>query len=779
MKPHRAVALEFVLCLFLGCGGSTNSGSNQPPPKNPDFTLSASPSTLNISVGNSASVQVSVTATNGFADTVNVTATGLPNGVTVPSVNVAVGASATLTFSAGHSAATGTFNVILTGVSGALSHTAALALTVSPTISPDFAVSASPSKLTIAAGNSASVQVSVTAMNGFTGTVAVTASGLPNGVTAPSVNVAAGATVTFTFSAGSSAATGAFNVTLTGASGGISHTAALALTISPAVNPDFSLSAAPSSLQIARNASGTLQISINPQNGFTSAVTVAAQNLPTGVTSTPVTINAGSSGTLSLNVSVPTANGTFSISLTGTSGTVSHSTSVTLGISLGNGVLTIVPRTSGSNAFQSDVAAYLASMETDVAPARLAECGTASGSYTIEILYDPTVGNPEFDPSGVPLILYNTLPTPTSPSHFFDYNVHETAHALQYDLLHLLSHRGTHAEIEGFARGCTDLVYRSLGIAGKDAPKNGGDDRMLWMDTLRRVDPEILAAGGWSSSGPHVQPEQSLGEAVYLLTASRPVTAGVNGLIEHENAYFAAVPFPTTQNPPSPADRIKIWDSLSYHLDGQTPGAWMPSEMIQDPDFTPTIGTPQLIAWPEYPQFPAQMMVQAFVVTGTDGFNHPTVQPVTSGPVTITVKDTTGQTVLTLTPDLSETAQIAGYTPNLQTALPQGTYTVFANATVNGTPLESKFVIANIPFDKTGLGTNDLSFPGQYLVAVDSSGNANGGTLTATRGTLVWSMPGLAIVNPDSTGTFDITGPSGTSHTYTAPTPWARFIPVN
>jgi len=139
----------------------------------------------------------------------------------------------------------------------------------------------------------------------------------------------------------------------------------------------------------------------------------------------------------------------------------------------------------------------------------------------------------------------------------------------------------------------------------------------------------------------------------------------------------------------------------------------MPSEMIQDPDFTPEIRKPQLIAWPEYPQFPAQMMVQAFVVTGTDGFNHPTVQPVTSGPVTITVKDTAGHTALTLTPDLSETAEIAGYTPNLQTALAQGTFTVFANATINGTPLEAKFVIANIPSDKTGLGTNDLSFPGQ------------------------------------------------------------------
>jgi len=89
--------------------------------------------------------------------------------------------------------------------------------------------------------------------------------------------------------------------------------------------------------------------------------------------------------------------------------------------------------------------------------------------------------------------------------------------------------------------------------------------------------------------------------------------------------------------------------------------------------------------------------------------------------------------------------------------------------------------IGHIPFDKTGVGTNDLSFHGQYLVAVDSAGNANGGSLTVTRGSVVpltTSIPGFAIVKPDSTGTFDVIGPSGTKHTYTAPAPWARFIPV-
>jgi hypothetical protein len=144
------------------------------------------------------------------------------------------------------------------------------------------------------------------------------------------------------------------------------------------------------------------------------------------------------------------------------------------------------------------------------------------------------------------------------------------------------------------------------------------------------------------------------------------------------------------------------------------------------------------------------------------------------------VRDAKGNVVLgPISADFSQTTAIANYSLNLQTKVPQGTYTVFVDATVGGTALESSFVVANIPFAQTGLGSNDLAFPGQYLVAVDGAGNANGGNLSVTRGSVVWSMPGFAIVQPDSSGTFDVTGPSGTKHTYTAPKPWARFIPVN
>jgi hypothetical protein len=103
---------------------------------------------------------------------------------------------------------------------------------------------------------------------------------------------------------------------------------------------------------------------------------------------------------------------------------------------------------------------------------------------------------------------------------------------------------------------------------------------------------------------------------------------------------------------------------------------------------------------------------------------------------------------------------------------------VFINATIDSTALQQKFVVAVMPRNLTGVDSKDLAFPGHYLVAVDSEGNANAGSLNVTRGAVVYSALGLSIVKPDSDGTFDVTGPSGAHHTYTAREPWARFVPV-
>jgi len=286
----------------------------------------------------------------------------------------------------------------------------------------------------------------------------------------------------------------------------------IASTNTVTAGPNFSLSPSSSRVNVPRLSTGTIGIKVSPLNGFTGTVAVSFPSLPTGVSVSPATLNisAGSTGSFTLSVATSAASGALLMTAKGTSSNLSHTASFTLGVPLGGGVLHIVPRASGSNSFPSATALYMTTLEADVKPYRLKECGSASGSYTVEILYDPTSYD-HFDSTGSPFIVVTNLPALVNGvKDYSQYNVHETAHALQYDLLHLIVQRGTQAGIEGFAIACSDLVYRDLALAGKGtAPKTGGGDRMLWMDTLRRVDPEAIAAGGWSASAADVQPEQS------------------------------------------------------------------------------------------------------------------------------------------------------------------------------------------------------------------------------------------------------------------------------
>jgi hypothetical protein len=122
----------------------------------------------------------------------------------------------------GFTAATGglTSSVAITGWNYSTSTT--------PTTAPDFGLSIAPASVSVQAGQSAGTQITVTPLNGFSGAVTYSYTGLPSGVTA----VVVGPTLTFT--AASNAAGGTSNVTVTGTSGAIVHSAAVSLTVSAA-----------------------------------------------------------------------------------------------------------------------------------------------------------------------------------------------------------------------------------------------------------------------------------------------------------------------------------------------------------------------------------------------------------------------------------------------------------------------------------------------------------------------------------------------------------------
>jgi subtilase family serine protease len=215
--------------------------------------------------------------------------------------------------------------------------------------SPSFTLSDSPSSLTITQGGAGGTStITVNDLGGFTGSVTLTASGLPSGVTAVFNPNPTSTTSILTLTASGSATTGTATVTITGTSGSLMATTTLSLTVNPAGTPNFTISASPSSLTIKQGSNGTSTITITSQNGFNSATSLTATGLPSGVTAAfspnPVTppANSSATSTLTLTAAANATVGTATVTVTGTSGSLSHSTNISLTVSSSSGAQTAV-----------------------------------------------------------------------------------------------------------------------------------------------------------------------------------------------------------------------------------------------------------------------------------------------------------------------------------------------------------------------------------------------------------------------------------------------------
>src|SRR6185312_13452655 len=99
----------------------------------PDFSLSASPTSLTVQQGTSGHSTITVTPTGGFTGSVTLSNSTLPSGVTASYSTNPTTSTSTITFTASSTATTGTSTITITGVSGTLSHTTTISLTINPT----------------------------------------------------------------------------------------------------------------------------------------------------------------------------------------------------------------------------------------------------------------------------------------------------------------------------------------------------------------------------------------------------------------------------------------------------------------------------------------------------------------------------------------------------------------------------------------------------------------------------------------------------------------------
>lgn len=137
------------------------------------YTLSSSPSTLSVALGNSKSSTITVTPTGGFTSSVSLSASGLPSGVTASFNPTSTTTTSTLTLTASSSATIGSATVTITGTSGALTQTTTINLTV--TASPSYSLSAGlANPASVSPGGSSTATITVTPANGYTGSVSLT-----------------------------------------------------------------------------------------------------------------------------------------------------------------------------------------------------------------------------------------------------------------------------------------------------------------------------------------------------------------------------------------------------------------------------------------------------------------------------------------------------------------------------------------------------------------------------------------------------------------------------
>jgi subtilase family serine protease len=294
----------------------------------PSFLLSTSAAALTITPASTGAATLTVTATNGFSGSVSLAVSGMPSGVTAAFSPAATTSTSKVTFTASASAHSGTYPLTVTGVSGSLSNTTAIALTV---VVPSFTLSSSASSLTVPRGSNGTSTISVAGQNGFSGSVALAVSGMPNGVTAAFSPASTTSKSGLTFNANSAAAAGTYTVTVTGVSGALTSSTTIGLTITA---PNFTLSFTGAALGEPRGSTAAGAVTIIPQNGFNSSVSLSASGLPSGVTAAFGAPSTAGTSQATFTASSTATVGSFPITVHGVSGALSSSATFTLTVLL-------------------------------------------------------------------------------------------------------------------------------------------------------------------------------------------------------------------------------------------------------------------------------------------------------------------------------------------------------------------------------------------------------------------------------------------------------------
>jgi hypothetical protein len=173
--------------------------------------------------------------------------------------------------------------------------------------------------------------VSIGALNGFTGPVTLSETGLSASLVSFTPNpISTSGTATMNVSS-TGLAPGTYSFTVTGTSGSTTHSVPAQLVVQSSTQTgDFAISVSPSSAGIARTSTTTYTVAITPSGGFTGAVDLSATDNSPGLTESFSVKTTSSTSTLTVQANGLKAHHTYAVTVTGTSGSLSHSATLRL-----------------------------------------------------------------------------------------------------------------------------------------------------------------------------------------------------------------------------------------------------------------------------------------------------------------------------------------------------------------------------------------------------------------------------------------------------------------
>ena len=357
---------------FPSCGATATN----------DFSMAANPNSLSVVQGQSVATTISTAVTSGSAQSVSLSASGVPGGVTASfnPTSVIAGGSSTLTFAttATTPPATGTITVIGTGASA--THTTPVSLTVTQAGGGPVVTDGGfeTGNFTGWSTSGASDAVVTTPHTGsYSARLGATTATNGNSTMQQAVTVPANATLSFWYQphcpdtltydqqqmqVRSTTGTTLLTVLNVCQNTGVwtQKTASLSayagqtvvlwfnshddnyaadptyalfddVSVTAGAN-DFSMSASPASLSVAIGQSGSTTISTAVTSGSAQTVSLSASGVPSGLTASfnPTSVTAGGSSTLTFSTTATTPPATATVTVTGTGTSATHATTVSL-----------------------------------------------------------------------------------------------------------------------------------------------------------------------------------------------------------------------------------------------------------------------------------------------------------------------------------------------------------------------------------------------------------------------------------------------------------------